>query len=307
MYEFGFDVEEELVAGVAADFAARELRPRMREHEAQGVGAEVRGLFDEAGLSDALQISAVAQAKTLEALAWGDAGATLSLMSPTLCRAVAEALGAPGATQVFVVEELRDGPVDIGWLPGSPPDASLLVFDPEGRWRQGRADLQPSGGLGLQATGGAAGVMAAPDGEGDGAAVGRGDGARALAGLHLAAGAMLAGVARASLEYARDYIQERRSFGKRLADHQGLAFLFAEMVIQTEAARWAVYAAASLGGGTRASDAWRTAADAACFVTDNGVQLLGGHGYMRAHPVEKWMRDARALTLCFGGRDAAWT
>ena len=41
------------------------------------------------------------------------------------------------------------------------------------------------------------------------------------------------------------------------------------------------------------------------FVTPNGVQILGGHGFMQDYPVEKWMREARALGLCFGGADAA--
>jgi alkylation response protein AidB-like acyl-CoA dehydrogenase len=51
--------------------------------------------------------------------------------------------------------------------------------------------------------------------------------------------------------------------------------------------------------------AWLEAREASLMVTDRGVQLLGGHGYMDDHPVEKWMRDARGLALLFGGEDEA--
>ena len=161
--------------------------------------------------------------------------------------------------------------------------------------------MRPARGVGLWAAGGAAGtlVAATPNEAGEAA------GADALAILHLAAGAMLAGVARASLEYVATYLRERKTFGKLLADHQGVAFLFADMAIATEVARLSVFAAASEGGAGRAASARLMATDAAARVTDHGVQLLGGHGYMKAHPVEKWMRDARALSCAWGGRDGA--
>lgn len=300
MYDFSFSEEEELVADTAVQFAVRELRPRMRAHEDDGVDAGVQAAFDEIGLAEAAELGAVSQARVLEALAWGDAGAAMALMSPALSAQVCEPLGAPPATCIHVVEDLVDESVRVNWIPG-PAEPTLLVFDPKGRWRLGGADLQPARGLGLHAAGGAAGVLAA------GGPTGKGDGAQALATLHRAAGAMLAGLARAALEYTSEYVQERTSFGKRLADHQGLAFLISDMAIRTEAARWTVYAACWSGEAERAADAWRIAAEAACWVTDHGVQLLGGHGYMKAHPVEKFMRDARALALCWGGRDLAWT
>ncbi len=300
MFDFGFSEEEELVADTAAAFARRELRPRMRAHEADGVGDDVRASFDDTGLAEAGELGAVGQALVLEALGWGDAGAAMSLMAPALSAQVTTALGAPAASCVHPVEEVSGDSISVGWIP-APPDPGLIVFDPAGRWRQGGADMQASRGLGLHAASGASGVM------GPGDARGEGDGAAALAALQLAGAALLAGLCRASLEYASEYVQERRAFGRRLADHQALAFLIAEMAIRTEAARLSVFAAGATGGAALAGDAWLTALDAACWVTDQGVQLLGGHGYMKAHPVEKWMRDARCLAMCWGGRDLSWT
>ena len=305
MFDFAFSEEEDLVVDMATDFATRELRPAMRDHERAGrVSEAVAAAFDEAGLAEVGRPGSgtgpLTRARTLEALAWGDAGATLALMGPALTADVADALAAPAASGVHVVERVDGGSTPVDFVCASPV-AELLVFDLGGRWRSGMADLRPARGVGLWAAGGAAGTVAAaaPMDAGEAA------GADALAILHLATGAMLAGVARASLEYVAIYLRERRTFGKLLADHQGLAFLFADMAIATEVARVSVFAAASQGGAGRAAAARLMATDAAARVTDYGVQLLGGHGYMKAHPVEKWMRDARALSCAWGGRDGA--
>ena len=113
------------------------------------------------------------------------------------------------------------------------------------------------------------------------------------------------GIARAAFEYATDYANERRAFGKPLLAKQGVSFKLADMAMQIEASRLLVWrAAAALDAGEDAgllgSYAKGFAADAAMSVTTDAVQVLGGAGIMRDHPVEKWMRDAKVLQIVEG-------
>ena len=132
--------------------------------------------------------------------------------------------------------------------------------------------------------------------------------ARLLAQLHLWTAAILVGIAQASRDYTARYLQERIAFGKQLAHHQGVAFMFAEAATAVEGAEVLLHKAAwdfEAGRSEPATHAYLEASEVALDVTNRGVQLLGGHGYMKDHPVEKWMRDARALSLLWGGVDAA--
>ncbi len=113
------------------------------------------------------------------------------------------------------------------------------------------------------------------------------------------------GIARAAFEYATDYANERRAFGKPLIAKQGVSFKLADMAMQVEAARLLVWrSAAALDAGEDAgllgSYAKGFAADVAMSVTTDAVQVLGGAGIMRDHPVEKWMRDAKVLQIVEG-------
>ena len=113
------------------------------------------------------------------------------------------------------------------------------------------------------------------------------------------------GIARAAFEYATEYANERRAFGKPLIAKQGVSFKLADMAIQVEAARLLVWrAAAALDAGDDAgllgSYAKAFAADAAMSIATDAVQVLGGAGIMRDHPVEKWMRDAKVLQIVEG-------
>ncbi|MDB4971551.1 MAG: Butyryl-CoA dehydrogenase [Myxococcales bacterium] len=108
------------------------------------------------------------------------------------------------------------------------------------------------------------------------------------------------GLARAAYEFALQYTQERKAFGKPVAHFQSIAFTLADMAMDVEAARWMVWRAATqLDKGSWASTvaAAAHANEAAWRVADNGVQLLGGAGYVRDYPVEKWLRDTKALAL----------
>jgi acyl-CoA dehydrogenase len=117
----------------------------------------------------------------------------------------------------------------------------------------------------------------------------------------VALGALAVGVARGAYEFARDYAKERKAFGVPIAQKQAIAFILADMAIEIDAARLLVWEAAWLidqgRDATRESVlAKRYAANTALKVTDNGLQVLGGHGYIRDFPVELWLRNARGFS-----------
>ena len=110
------------------------------------------------------------------------------------------------------------------------------------------------------------------------------------------------GMARAALEYAVDYANEREAFGQAIANFQGIAFPLADAATQIHAARLLTLEAARAADrgerfGTQASMAKLFASEMACWVTSQAMQVLGGHGYVEDHPVEKWFRDARLETI----------
>lgn len=113
------------------------------------------------------------------------------------------------------------------------------------------------------------------------------------------------GLARAAYEYALGYAQERIQFGKPIINHQAIAFMLADMATQIDAARLLCWRAAYLADQgrpctTEASMAKAFAADVAMKVTTDAVQVLGGYGYSREYPVEKWMRDAKIMQIYEG-------
>jgi alkylation response protein AidB-like acyl-CoA dehydrogenase len=117
--------------------------------------------------------------------------------------------------------------------------------------------------------------------------------------------AVQVGLSRAVLDYALPYARERRAFGQAIAQKQAIAFRLADMHIEVEAQRWLVWKAASqLEQGlpaTRAAHCARLySAEQAMWIADQGVQVLGGHGFIREHPVEIWYRNARTLGVLEG-------
>ena len=113
------------------------------------------------------------------------------------------------------------------------------------------------------------------------------------------------GVARAAFEYAAEYARGRTAFGRPIISRQGVGFKLADMGMLVEAARLLVWrAAAALDAGDDAgllgSYAKAFAADAAMRIATDAVQVLGGAGIMRDHPVEKWMRDAKVFQIVEG-------
>jgi alkylation response protein AidB-like acyl-CoA dehydrogenase len=117
--------------------------------------------------------------------------------------------------------------------------------------------------------------------------------------------AVQVGLSRAVMEYAIPYAKDREAFGEAIARKQAIAFALAEMRIETDAMRWLVWKAASRL--ERGEDATREAhlarlycARQAMKIADDGVQVLGGHGFIREHPVEMWYRNARTLGVLEG-------
>ncbi|KRD17268.1 MULTISPECIES: acyl-CoA dehydrogenase [Streptomyces] len=114
------------------------------------------------------------------------------------------------------------------------------------------------------------------------------------------------GVAQGAFDYAKGYVQERKQFGKAIADFQGIQFMLADMAMKIEAARQLTYAAAAKSERLD-SDLTFQGAAAKCFasdvameVTTDAVQLLGGYGYTRDYPVERMMRDAKITQIYEG-------
>ena len=128
---------------------------------------------------------------------------------------------------------------------------------------------------------------------------------RTMSQSRVAMAAMGVGVAHAAFDYARDYAKERNAFGVPIATKQAIAFILADMAIEIDAARLLVWEAAFKldKGGDALKESYLAknyVAQSSLKVTDNGVQVLGGHGYIREHPVEMWLRNARGLAAIEG-------
>ena len=113
-----------------------------------------------------------------------------------------------------------------------------------------------------------------------------------------AVGAQALGIARASVEYATEYAKERHAFGKPIIKNQAIAFMLADMATEVEASRALVWRAAWLGKqrafvNAEGSMAKMKAGRTATWVTERAIQILGGYGYTREYPVERWHRDAK--------------
>ncbi len=120
----------------------------------------------------------------------------------------------------------------------------------------------------------------------------------------IAAGAL--GIARAAFEYARDYSLEREQFGKPIAKHEAIAFKLADMATEVDAARLLTWRAGWMVeqglpfSRAEGSMAKLYAGDVAMKVTIDAVQILGGYGYIKEYPVERFMRDAKIYQIWEG-------
>jgi alkylation response protein AidB-like acyl-CoA dehydrogenase len=117
--------------------------------------------------------------------------------------------------------------------------------------------------------------------------------------------ALALGTAKAVLDYVIPYVNEREAFGEPLSHRQAVAFMVANIGIELEGARLVTLRAASRAEQGRsfareAALSRRLTAEYGMQIGSNGVQLLGGHGYVKEHPVERWYRDLRAIAVMEG-------
>jgi acyl-CoA dehydrogenase len=119
-------------------------------------------------------------------------------------------------------------------------------------------------------------------------------------------GAQAIGIARAAYEYALEYAKGRVQFGRPIIENQAVAFALVDMRTEIDAARLLVWRAAWMGRSNQPFEAGEgsmsklKAGEVAVAVTEKAVQLLGGAGYVRDHPVERWYRDAKIYTIFEG-------
>ena len=118
--------------------------------------------------------------------------------------------------------------------------------------------------------------------------------------------ALAVGTGQAVLDYVKDYVNERQAFGEPISHRQSVAFMVADIAIELQAMRLVTWKAASRA--TRGTDFTREVGLARHLCSEkgmriglDGVQLLGGHGFVKEHPVERWYRDLRAVGLMEGG------
>jgi alkylation response protein AidB-like acyl-CoA dehydrogenase len=118
--------------------------------------------------------------------------------------------------------------------------------------------------------------------------------------------ALALGTGQAVLDYVMPYVNEREAFGEPISHRQSVAFMVANIAIELDGMRLVTYRAASraeqgLPFAREVGLARRLCADRGMVIGSDGVQLLGGHGYVKEHPVERWYRDLRAVAVMEGG------
>jgi alkylation response protein AidB-like acyl-CoA dehydrogenase len=121
----------------------------------------------------------------------------------------------------------------------------------------------------------------------------------------IAWGAMAVGTGQAVLEYVIPYVNERKAFGEPISNRQSVAFLVADIAIEVEGMRLLVLRAASLADQDKkvarpAAVARLQCASKGMKIGSDGIQLLGGHGFIKEHPVERWYRNLRAIGIVEG-------
>lgn len=351
MISFALEEEETLLQDTVRRIAAERVRPQLRAIEA-GIPAALHKTVAELGLA-ALGIPEadggqgarlVTQLIADEELAWGDAGAALALVPAQSYLTMLDRLAtgderarflqpvASGAQLGAVAYcAAQDGALRIAedrlhgersFVLGAARAQHLLVLTEEAAFLAAVGDgvtITPAGLLlGLDA---ALPAKVTFDGApavrlGDPTIAAKLPAALLAATLHHSARQV--GLARAAYDFALEYTQERRAFGKPVAHFQSIAFALADMAIAVDAARWTLWRGADgLGrpqsgapdvpaslGLERTNDLALAAAavlqcnEAAWQNADAAVQLLGGAGFIRDFPVEKWLRDTKALALC---------
>src|ERR1700722_15673297 len=119
-------------------------------------------------------------------------------------------------------------------------------------------------------------------------------------------GAQALGIARAAYEYSLAYAKERKAFGRTIIENQAIAFKLADMKTRIDASRLLIWRASWMGRNGKeftsgeGSMSKLYAGETAVYVTEEAIQIMGGYGYIREHPVERWHRDSKIYTIFEG-------
>jgi alkylation response protein AidB-like acyl-CoA dehydrogenase len=333
---FASSETDDILSETIARFAAEELRPRLREFEAAGcVSADLHARFEALGFAavdlpedcGGAGLGLASRVRLNRLLAEADPGAALALDRFGPAVYVIEAFGGGDLLKRYLDlianrPELRfalvidpdaisasEGAVrgQAAWIASGRTDI-LVGLDRAGAWvLEGGFELEAVRGAALHAAGAS---RVRYEGKPTHAWRDRMSAARALAKVRLYHAALSWGVVADAAGFSRRYALDRVAFGKPIAHHQALAFLIVDMHIAVERVGLLIEDAARRidageDGTAAAASAFVDAIEASQFVGPNAVQILGGHGFMRDFPVEKAMRDCRALGLLGGGLDAA--
>ena len=334
MTDFALPEEVEQLRQEAARFAAQALAPAARASERAGRwSGAVLDVLQKFALREVdvpvelggLGAGCLAKVVLLETLAAGDAGGLAAADQPGiaagalaacpdlgLARKIAGAcLAGEAQAALVVVDPAGPASAGVAWAPSWPPLRWAFLCEGDAlRLVEVAGPVEPTRALAFQASGGVSAPLANSRLLGEwGLATPGGVSVRGRARLWCAAVAL--GVAQAAFDATIAYASERIVFGKPVAHHQGNAFELAVAATSLHGARLAVRDAATSfdrgapDAGFWGSQAWLGAVDAAIAVTDLGIQLLGGHGFLVDHLAEKRFREARMLALLAGGRDLA--
>ena len=306
MIDFAITEEEQLFEETAARFGEEHLSGETeRDHEkAREYPDALHQTFAEMGLAGINRadsgLNAAHRMAVWTALAGADTAAPFGL-DPIGPGAVALDSVPDGSGFVMVAPgvTVENGKATgtIPWVPRSTLDWLVLIRD-EGLFMVKNPQCETLGPrpCGLQAAGGLCVTLDGNDCE----QVGGADKAQlALDECRLLAGAVMLGGSRDSHNAAAKYAQERIAFGKPIAHHQGLAFQLADAATDLDAAQ--LLLGASIRDSGLIANAHAHACEVAMRVCERSVQVLGGHGYLYDHRVEKRMRDVRAVAALYGG------
>ncbi len=290
--------DDERLLDEAARRLADELRANERTYEARGYPQAIRARY--AAIAPDGELPLALAARIWEGVAAGDPSAPLALGVAgiaSLSRSRGELAAQPGAA---VVAASLAAPAEAAWVPCAAP-TWLAIVAPEGVAIATELRVAPaSRPIGLRAAGAARVAADRCERVGDAA-----EAARWLVELRVLAAACMLGAARDAAAYARRYALERVAFGKPIAHHQALAFQLVDAATELDTAGLLLGAAAASEQPAAVAASHAVVAETALHVVERAVQALGGHGYLCDHPVEKRMRDVRALASLYGGAIAA--
>ncbi len=321
--DFAVNEDEHSLFRLAERFGENRLRPAERLHEKDGAfPPPLREAYEELGLSrlglseslGGCDLPLAVRVGVWARLAQADPAAPIGLSAvPPGAHALARsksglallAEGRPGQLVVCGADTTT-----LAWLPARNLDW-LLRVDADGVELMTSPAVTPTSNppCGLKACGSTQVDLSAATREALG---GEELAAECLAEARSFAAALMLGAAFDAHRAAARYGQERIAFGQPIAHHQGLAFQLADCATEIEATRLLLESAAARNDPMAIANAHALACHAAAFVAERSVQVLGGHGYLYDHRVEKRMRDIRSLAALYGGamqseRDAAET